>query len=333
MAVLGNLPLWQFLLQTPELAGWNRVGLMVGMAVMLAALTASIAALFAWRWTLKPVLTLLLLLCALASHYMLQYGIVVDTPMLINVLQTDVQEARDQLSWRLWLHVAWMAALPAGWVWQQPMAALRWPRQLANNVLTLCAGLGVTLLVLLAVYQDFASLMRNQLTLRYQLNPLNSVYAVLDLTLIPSEEPRGPLQTVAPDARVVRTPPAQQPPLLVIVLGETARSQNFSLNGYARDTNPELAKLPVVSFSQVRSCGTSTAESLPCMFSHLGRRGAQQRHAHRENLLDVLQRAGLGCCGSTTNRDAKACVTVCRIGAPHKATCPSIAAVASAMTV
>ena len=293
MALLGNLPLWQQLLHLPELAGWHRVGLMLGFAVMIAAITTSLLSVLAWRWTLKPAITLLLLMCAFASHYMWQFGIVVDTPMLINVLQTDAHEARDQLSLNLWLQVLVLAVLPAIWVWRQPLHDLPWMRQLAHNVAGCAVGVAVLLITLMAVFQDFSSLMRNQFMMRYQINPLNSVYAILDLTVIPSDEVSGPLQTVGEDAHVVRAAPAQKPPLLVLVLGETARSQNFSLNGYARETNPELAKWPVVSFTQVQSCGTSTAESLPCMFSHLGRKGASQRRAPRENLLDVLQRAGL----------------------------------------
>jgi lipid A ethanolaminephosphotransferase len=144
------------------------------------------------------------------------------------------------------------------------------------------------------VFQDFASLMRNHTQLRYQINPLNSIYALLDLTVIPSDKPQGPLQPIGQDAHIDRLDgkPDQRPPLLVFVLGETARSQNFSLNGYAKQTNPLLAKENVTSFRNVASCGTSTAESVPCMFSHLGRSEFKNRNAEFENLLDVLQRAG-----------------------------------------
>ena len=48
-----------------------------------------------------------------------------------------------------------------------------------------------------------------------------------------------------------------------------------------------------MSFADVSSCGTNTAASLPCMFSHLGREGFGARKQDHENLLDVLQRAGL----------------------------------------
>ncbi len=55
--------------------------------------------------------------------------------------------------------------------------------------------------------------------------------------------------------------------LLVLFIGETARAQNFSLNGYEKETNPLLKKQDIVYFSDVTSCGTITAVSLPCMFS------------------------------------------------------------------
>ena len=59
--------------------------------------------------------------------------------------------------------------------------------------------------------------------------------------------------------------------LLVLVLGETARVDRFSLNGYKRQTNPLLEKEEVVSFQNMTSCGTDTSWSVPCMFSSLSR--------------------------------------------------------------
>ncbi|HYE39431.1 MAG TPA: sulfatase-like hydrolase/transferase, partial [Ramlibacter sp.] len=53
------------------------------------------------------------------------------------------------------------------------------------------------------------------------------------------------------------------------------------------------ARLGVVSFRNAWSCGTSTAASLPCMFSDLGQARYADGAGAREGLLDVLQRAGL----------------------------------------
>jgi lipid A ethanolaminephosphotransferase len=294
LALLGNLSLWRSLIALPDLTGWHGLFFGAAFALVIACIVAAVLSLFAWRFTLKPAITLLLLLAAFATHYMLMYGIVVDTPMLINVLQTDNKEARDQLSWRLLITVLLLAALPIVWLWRQPMTQPGIGKQAIQNICLLGAALALAFGTTQLVFQDFSSLMRNYTEMRYQINPLNSIYAVLDMTVIPAEQPRGPMQPLGEDAHIVPHAGAAtpRPPLLVFVLGETARSHNFSLNGYERNTNPQLAKENVTSFTRVSSCGTSTAESLPCMFSHLGRNAFDKRISEFENLLDVLNHAG-----------------------------------------
>jgi lipid A ethanolaminephosphotransferase len=293
LSLAGNLTLWKNLHALPELSGWEGVGFTVAFAWMIACTIAAILSLFAWRLTLKPMITLLLIITGFATHYMWMYGIVLNTSMVINVLQTDVREASDQLSWRLLLSVMGLAGLPAIWLWRQPMAALPWGKQILNN-LGLCAlSLALAFGTLQLIFQDFASLMRNHTQIRHQVNPLNSINAFLQLTVISSDKKDGPLKPIGEDATLSNAiSHTQKPPLLVLVLGETARSQNFSLNGYTRNTNPLLAKEQLTSFTQVASCGTSTAESVPCMFSHLSRQDFSKRGHEYENVLDVLQRAG-----------------------------------------
>jgi lipid A ethanolaminephosphotransferase len=103
-----------------------------------------------------------------------------------------------------------------------------------------------------------------------------------------------PLQPYATDAHTdEEVAAAKKPILVVIVAGETARAQNWSLGGYTRETNPELAKRDITYFSNTSSCGTATAVSLPCMFSHLGRSDySYEAGLASENMLDVLTRAG-----------------------------------------
>ena len=150
---------------------------------------------------------------------------------------------------------------------------------------------------------EAATLMRNHKPLRYMLNPHNTLYAGAQLAfkegLGAAALADAPLITVAPDARL-HTPVTDpdQAPLIVLVVGETVRAANVGLQGYARDTTPGLRALKaqgpgtLVYFDQVRSCGTNTHTSLPCLFSIQGQDGVGQESRH-ENLLDVLQRAGL----------------------------------------
>jgi lipid A ethanolaminephosphotransferase len=77
--------------------------------------------------------------------------------------------------------------------------------------------------------------------------------------------------------------------LIILVIGETARRDRFSLNGYKKETNPLLKQENIYSFTNVTSCGTSTAVSVPCIFSHFGRKNFAVEDARGiENLLDVL---------------------------------------------
>ena len=289
MATLGNLALWREL-DTLGL-GW---GLAVTLGAMIAALLAAIASAFAWRWTLKPLLVFLIVAAAVGMHYMLSYRVVIDSTMMVNVVQTDRREALGLVGWKLFFSLAWSAALPAWFVWRAPIEAWRpWPKQALRNAAMVGASLVVFAVVVLAQFQPLASAMRNHKQLRYLLNPLNSLYAVADLAAHAVRRPPGPLQALGRDARAATVPAGAKPVLLVLVLGETARSANFSVNGYPRPTTPELAREDIASWRNAWSCGTSTAASLPCMFSHLGREDFDGRAADSENLLDVLQHAGL----------------------------------------
>lgn len=305
LAVVGNIPLWLAMWRLPDLHGWRGGMLSLVIAGMVFAVCLSVVSVLSWRGVLRPALLVLALITALSTHYMLSYGIVIDTPMVINVLQTDVGEARDQLSLSVLLPVLLIVAPLCVWMWRRPLLWPRWPVQWVHNLGLMLAGVVGTLILTYLSFQDFSTLMRNQTQMRYLINPLNSVYALAEVALIPTQVNQQ-IQPLGEDARILPLPSANsrknsvrsdapwgsQPPLLIIALGETARSQNFSLNGYARNTNPQLQQLNVLSYRQVTSCGTSTAASLPCMFSHLGREGHEARSAEYENLLDVLARAG-----------------------------------------
>ena len=293
IAALPNWPLWHALLALPENASTRGALFIAGFGVMIAALLVVLLAPLAWRATIKPAIALLLLAAAFGAHFMGSYGVVIDTLMITNVLQTDAREVRDLLSWRMLVTVTLLAGLPIALLWRAPLARTRVLPQAGRNLLALIAALLVLGALLFALFADLSATMRNHRSLRYLINPVNSLYALADLATQANKKPAGPPQPIGLDARVPPRPAGAPPPLVVLVVGETARADHFSLNGYARATNPELGALPVLSFGNVMSCGTSTATSLPCMFSHLGKAGFEAPHRDHENLLDLVQRAGM----------------------------------------
>jgi lipid A ethanolaminephosphotransferase len=291
IATVGNVPLWRELDALGLLrqrGGWLLAG---ALALVIAAALVALLSLLAWRFTLKPAILLLLAATTLGAHFMLQYRIVIDGSMLTNVLQTDRREAADLLDPGLLLSALWGCALPGWIVWRSRPELHQGSTRLWRNAAAAIAALLVAVAVVLASFQPLASAMRNHKQLRYLMNPLNSLYAAAQVVAQPLRRGPGRVVAVGQDARLVER--AGRPPLLVLVLGETARAGNFSVNGYRRPTTPSLERENVASFRNVESCGTSTAASVPCMFSPLGREGFEARASDHENLLDVLQRAGL----------------------------------------
>lgn len=292
LITLPNMALWRQLHALPEVSGLRGMLFALGLAAGIAGLTHALLSLLNWRWLLKPVLTLFLLSAASGAYFMWSYGIVIDANMIVNVAQTDPREAADLLNWRLLLSLVFLGGLPAWWVWRQPVREVRPMRRLGGNILAFTGSLVVLVLSLLMIYQDFASVMRNHTQLRYLINPLNSFYAIGRVVAQPLERNTTQVLPIGEDARLVLATGAT-PATLIVVVGETARASNFSLNGYARETNPRLARENVVSQRNAWACGTSTAASLPCMFSHLERTAYLERTDNHESLVDVLHRAGL----------------------------------------
>jgi lipid A ethanolaminephosphotransferase len=297
LAVVGNLPLWQHV-ELLTASNAHRLRLLVGLGLVLLGFLAALLSLLAWPRVLRVVASALVLVSAFNSHFMWQYGAVIDPTMFANVVHTDVHEVRDLLSLRLFATVLLVAGPPLWWIWRRPRVPRGWLSQSARNLMGVLAGLALAVALALLCYQDLASLMRNHKDLRYMVNPLNTVYA--GARLVGDQVPRqvSALKPVGEDAKLGASYGHQaRPPLLLLVVGETARAQNFGLNGYERPTTPALARWQaeegLVNFSQVSSCGTNTLVSVPCIFSPLTRAQGGDRTPEHENLLDVLQRAGL----------------------------------------
>jgi len=293
VATVANWPLWRALLALPENGSGRGALFLAGFAGMIAALSFALLCVAAWRRSIKPAAALFLLPAAAGAHFMGTYGVVIDPTMMTNVLQTNPTETRDLLSVRLLLSLALIAALPIAWMWRLPVRRLPFGAQAGRNLAAMMAGIAVLAALLFALFADLSATMRNHKSMRYLINPLNSFYALGTLAHQANAMPKGPPQPIGETATLAPRAAASRPPLLLLVVGETARADHFSLNGYARETNPQLASLDVVSFRDVTSCGTNTAASLPCMFSHLGRVGHEARERDHENLLDLAQRAGL----------------------------------------
>ena len=320
IAALPNWPLWKALFALPETSSLRGVLFSIGFGLMIAALMTALLACFAWRLSIKPVIAFMLLAAAFGAHFMSSYGVVIDTTMMTNVLQTDPREVRDLLSWRMVVNVMVLAGLPLILLWRVRVARVRWWPQAGRNLLGFAAALLLLAALIFVLFADLSTTMRNHRSMRYLINPVNSLYALGDLAAQSNAKPAGPPLPIGLDARITPRAAGTLPPMLMLVVGETARADHFSLNGYDRPTNPELTPLDVASFGNVMSCGTNTAASLPCMFSHLGKAGYESRERDHENLLDLVQRAGMAVLWIDNQAGCKACASAFPTSTPARTT-------------
>ncbi|HHP5491060.1 phosphoethanolamine transferase [Aeromonas veronii] len=261
--------------------------------VLIAALNAVFIP-FTFRFVLKPFFTVLILTGSIVSYAMLKYGVIFDAGMIQNIVETNSGEAGAYLNGSVALWFLLTGLLPVLVLWS---LRIRYPARWYQGLALRAGVLAISLLFIGGVaslyYQDYASVGRNNKSLAKEIVPANYVHGLYKYGRDVLFATPIPYQQLGTDARVVAR--GSKPTLMFLVVGETARSQNYSLNGYGKATNSFTAKEQgVVSFRDVRSCGTATAVSVPCMFSNLTRRGYDDQLASsRDGLLDVLQHAGV----------------------------------------
>ena len=307
LVIAYNRRFWQAFFEATGGISLGNVPLYVATFLILVALFNALLTVLSFRLILKPVLVALFLATSAATYFMNQYGVAIDAAMMQNLFETDVREATELVSWHMALSVLLLGVLPSILVWRMRLEFPSFLRGLLIQSWILAASLAVAGVLLVLFFKTFAPTFREHRELRFLLTPTNYLNATngylkrkfskpLVVAPLGTDAIKGPLWA----ARARKT-------VTLIVLGETARAMNFSLNGYARVTNPKLSKQPgLVNFTEVYSCGTATAVSVPCIFSALGRVNySETRAKSQQGLLDVLAHAGFSVLWRDNNSGCK----------------------------
>lgn len=289
-----NLTFWRSFSAATGGVSLAQLPLLAGCFLLIVFLFNAVLALCSFRFVLKPLLVVLFVATGLTAYFMSHYGVQIDKSMIQNVFETDAREAAELLSVRLILVMLLLGALPALAVWRAEVSFPQGLRGLARRAGVAAGSLALAALLLVAFFKTLAPTLREHRELRYLLTPTNYIQAINGY--VKQRYARkvvvAPLGTDA--VKGASGGDKSRRSVTVIVVGETARAANFSLDGYARQTNPQLMLQPeLLNFTRVSSCGTATAVSLPCVFSVLGREHYSDTQAYaQEGLLDVLKHAG-----------------------------------------
>jgi lipid A ethanolaminephosphotransferase len=320
-AVLYNLQFWHHAIATMWHPTPGAVLFLVSLFVVVVCVQALLLALVPTRLGLRIATSALFVVAALGSYFARAYGAMMNPDMMRNVLETDPAEVSGLINFDLLAHFVLLGVIPALLVWRVRLPSSTWRSRLRQRLVFIGSALALCAVALFACSSNYAVFFREHKPVRYALSPAAPFVSMVSVLSARERDPHAPLINVA--GNVQRTAPAGRKPLvLFLVVGETARAADFQLGGYGRATNPRLAGLSgLVYFDHATSCGTSTAISVPCMFSHLPRAQFDVDQADRyTNLLDSLQKAGLAVEWRDNNAGCKGvCARVIETSYPGKA--------------
>jgi KDO II ethanolaminephosphotransferase len=218
-----------------------------------------------------------LVISVVASYYMALFQVVIGFGVMQAVLTTDIDLSKESVGLGM---IGWVLvfALPVlWWVWRSEPIRVGAMMRLKRVLVTACTG-G------LLFYVSYATIDRVEYPVAE--HPDSQTVVIKPSVLVahsylPSNWLAGLSMSLANDFSHWRSQSTLADPatlfsyhptaplddvLLVIVIGESARSNNFGLLGYERQTTPLLSKKNNLVVLAGQSCNTSTKLSLQCMF-------------------------------------------------------------------
>lgn len=128
-------------------------------------------ALLAFRLTVKPLLVIFFMTAAMMSYFMNTYNVVIDSTMIRNILETNVQESRDLLSFKLLATLFFLGLLPSLAVCVIPLERYPFHKAVISRLKLIGIALLLIFIPIVSFSRFYASFFREHKVLRYYANP------------------------------------------------------------------------------------------------------------------------------------------------------------------
>lgn len=310
-ATILNISYYKQVLLNLSLDSFQNIAFFLSMPVVVFCIIFILLTLLLNKWLVKIVASGLVIIGSALSYFMLKFGIMIDRSMLQNALETNFAESASLITFELINCILLLGVLPSVAI---ILVKIK-PKTIGlyflfKQVMIVLLALLLVGLIALIFYKNYATFMRNNTKIIKYLLPSNYIGALYGQYQFEKSKNR-PFLTIGDDAYRQVVGNKHIKTVVVLIVGETARSQNFALNGYNKNTTPLLSKREdVISFQNTTSCGTYTAFSIPCMFSNMERKNYDEGLALRqENVLDILNKQGINVIWLDNNTGCKGVCT------------------------
>lgn len=292
-AVVFNLSFFSYLIKVLQSLDHFPIGFMITVVISFIAGLNALFTLINIKYINKPLIILLLFFSSIVSYQQYFYGVIFNADMIDTIIQSNFSEGSSFLNYSIIFWIIITGIIPSILLYRSNITYLSCKKSIINKLISCAASILIIGSGIAVYYIDYASVGRNNTRLINLPVPTYFISSIVKYIQQNHFKKHVVYINKGLDAKNNHQYDGKSN-LLVILLGETARSMNYELNGYSRPTNSHTKKFDVISFKNVSSCGTLTSESVPCMFSNLTRKEYSRKIAnHQDNLLDIMQHAGL----------------------------------------
>ncbi len=258
--VLYHYPFFKFVFGNIDVKSLN--GILLLISLIIAAILANAfffyLVLFLLRKVGKWLMALFFIINAIAVYFVNTYGVIIDETMIGNVLNTNYEESSSFFSFGLVLYIILIGIIPSILLFKIKFVRVKPKKFLIHIFLTLI----VLVFIAFANASNWLWIDKNSKTLGGLAMPWS--YAVNISLFYKHKSEKNEKEILLPNATIKNT----EKSVFVLVIGESARSENFSLYGYKKDTNPLLSKIENVHHYNAQSCATYTTAGLKCILEH-----------------------------------------------------------------
>jgi len=310
--LLYHYPLLAFGVVNIDYLSWNGVMTLITVAVIVWVTTSMMLLVLTLVSVLavKAFAVVAVFGNALALYFIATYQVILDKSMMGNVLDTRADESLELLPVGL---AAWIVLLGVAPAWLIVRTVVRSPGRF--RLLVHIVGCGILLCAFIYINAS-TSLWIDKHSKRIGGMILPWSYLFNTARLQADRSRSDVKQKLLPDI----LSSTDEPSVVVLVIGETARASNFSMYGYERQTNPQLAETGAIALPDATSCSTYTTASLHCMLSHDGGRSGPY-----EPLPSYLQRSGVDVVWRANNwGEPRIDVETCQKAAELRAICAEV---------
>jgi len=258
--ILYHYPFYKFVYSIIDIKTLNGVLLLISLLVLTIFLNALVfyIGVQLLRKVGKWLLVLFFIINAVAVYFINTYSVIIDKSMIGNVLNTNYEEASSFFSITFLIYLIFLGIIPSVVLLKIKVKYTNFKRFGVQVALTL-------VFILALIYANSTNWLwidKNSKKLGALVMPWS--YVVNTSRYYHSKNKKNKEQILLPDATVTDSTKS----VVVLVIGESARSANFSLYGYEKNTNPELEEINDLHVYPAESAATYTTEGIKAILEH-----------------------------------------------------------------